>query len=503
VKYLLSAIASLVVLAFPASAGAAFELGSAEPGYVTAGSDSERTQLFDATERLGAAVVRFNAVWLRIAPKNPSVDFDARNPADPEYDWADLDAAVRAAAARGLQPVITLQKAPEWAEGPDKPTTPQELADVDLEELTDGVWKPDPADFADFAHAVAERYDGDFPDPMQPGKMLPEVRYYQAWNEGNLIRFLGPQYEGGEATSVERYRELLNTAYDELKAVDPNNKVVLAGTAPLQSLVPVRYGTSKFVRDLFCLNGRLKPLPCPEKAKFDIFDHHAIAPRNPGNPGKTDAVRIVDYHELTEMLRAAEKANTIEPGNIKRPLWATEIYWETNPPDTKHGVPPKKAATWTQEGLKLLYEQDVEVVLYFFMRDLDYQGPGLLGNVQGGLLFENLQPKPSYTAFAFPFTAERVNRRKVELFVRAPVSGKLKVQVEKRVKRKGKGKKKGKRKKGKRKRRRAKKTWKTLLKKRVKAGQVLLKKTKLKKKRKKYKLRAKLPGRQSLVYKVR
>lgn len=500
--YLLSAIATLAVLAsFPAGANADFELGSADPAYVTAGSEAERTELFDETSGLGATIVRFNAIWLRIAQSQPTT---ATDPADPAYDWTDLDAAARAAAARGFEPVITIQKAPEWAEGPDKPTPlEQEEQGIDL---IDGVWKPDPAAFADFATAVAARYNGNFDDPLVVGEKLPRVRYYQLWNEGNLIRFLAPQYDaGGNPVAVGLYRELLNTGSQAIKKVNQTNKVVLAGTAPLDTLEPVRLGTSTFVRDLLCLKENLKPLAsCPDPVKFDIFDHHAIAPRDPDNPGRADSVRLSDYHELTEMLRTAEKAGYVKPGGIKRPLWTTEIYWETNPPDTKTGVPPMRAAMWTQEGVKLLYEQGLDVVLYFFMRDLDYVGPGVIGNVQGGLLFDDHKPKPSYTAFAFPFTAERANKKKVELFARAPVPGKLKVQVQKKGKKKAKKKKrKGKRRKKGRKNRRG-KTWKAVLKKNVAAGDVILKKVKLKKKKgAKYKLRAKLPGKTSLTYKLR
>lgn len=475
-SYLISILATLVALvALPASAGAAgggqFELGSSEPAYVTAASEAERRQLFNATSELGASVIRLNAIWLRIAPRTEPAAWDPRDPSDPNYDWADLDAAIRAAVARGLEPVITIQKAPPWAEGPGKP-----------DDVIDGVWDPNPDAVADFTHAIVSRYSGSLPN-------LPRVRYWQAWNEGNLIRFLGPQYEDGELTSPERFRTLVNRIYDEVKAVSATNRVIIGGTAPLESEVPVRVGPTRFLRELFCLDEELEPLPCPDKVKFDIFDHHAITPRKPTNPGEGDGVRLVDYSELTEILRAAERASTILPAGTERPLWTTEIYWETNPPDTGTGVAPELAAQWTQEGVKLLYEQDLDVVLYFFMRDLPYAGPGIIGNVQGGLLFNNLKPKPSYTAFSFPLTAERESNASVEVFARAPVSGKLKVELKKTRKKKVNGKKKIKRTKTK------------LFKRRLGAGDVLLRDVKLRRKRgTTYKIRAKLPGRTSLNY---
>lgn len=474
-RWPLAALVALIAVAcaLPAAAAAKskpFAIGTADLRYVTAESESERDDLFDLTSGLSAEWIRINALWFNIATAQPA---DPRDPADPAYDFSALDAAVRAADERGIGIVMTLQKAPGWAEGPDRP-----------DGLTAGVWKPDPEAFGDYSFAVATRYDGDFADPENPGDDLPEVEIYQSWNEPNLEKFLAPQFEDGEHTAVERYRELLDASYEEIKAVDPDNEVMMAGTAPLESRGDVRLGPLTFVKELFCLRNNLKPMGgCGPLAEFDIFDHHAIAPRDPAKPGTKDGVRLGDYSKLTEILRAAEKAGTVLPkSSAPRSLWTTEIYWETNPPDKGTGVSLKKAATWLQEGMYLLYEQDVEVVMNFFIRDLPYQGPGVLGNVQGGLVFNDLEPKPGYTAFRFPLHGERLNKKKVEFFTRAPRNGRLRIQIQ--APKKGHGKK---------------PKWKTVHTKKVSTGDAFTKKIKLRQKDRPYKYRAKLPKREQTL----
>ena len=344
----LAAAASLAV--FVPAAGAAparpLMLGTADPGYASSDA-SHRDRVLDATVGAKAGVVRISAFWFAIAPTEPLPLTDRTDPRNPAYDWERLDAAVRDAKSRGLEVILTLQRAPRWAEGPDEPAG-----------LAQGVWKPDPVAFGDFAQAVATRYSGDFaPNPLQPTVKLPRVRYYQAWNEANLRNHLMPQYEGATPVSVEMYRDLLNEAYDGINAADSSATVVAAGTAPLQSNTATdRTGPLTFWRKLLCLSAGLQATPCPggEKAKFDVFDHHPITFRDPDVPGTGDSVLISDFDDLTEVWRAAESRGTVAPG--RRPMWTTEIYWETNPPEVGPGaVSPSKAAEYLQRAIRSLY----------------------------------------------------------------------------------------------------------------------------------------------------
>ena len=327
--------------------------------------------------------------------------------------------------------IITIQRAPRWAEGENRPN-----------QLDDGVWKPDPAAFGRFSQAVAERYSGAF--APSTGSTLPRVRYFQPWNEPNLRNHLMPQYdqETGEAVSVDAYRELLAEAVDGIRAADairrpggPASTIVVAGTSPIESVAPsegvegTRVGPERFWREFLCLDPELEPIPasdCP-RAEFDVFDHHPITQMDPRIPGPGDSVRIADYSDLTRIVRAAEAADTVLPLDRTRPLWATEIYWKTNPPSTRaSGVPLETAAAYLQRGIKMLYDDGVSLQINFFLADL----PKLttIPYRPGGLLYNDLEPKPSFTAFRFPFVADRITYERVSAWGRSPSTGRLRIQ---------------------------------------------------------------------------
>ncbi|MCA1689506.1 MAG: hypothetical protein LC720_03405, partial [Actinobacteria bacterium] len=130
-----------------------------------------------------AAVVRINVYWSVVAPARPAAGFDPTDPASPGYDWTALDAAVRDARGRGLEPLLTILQAPAWAQGAGRP------AGAPL-----GTWRPDPQKLAEFARAAARRYSGRYPDPLSPGTTLPRVKSWQCWNEPNLALYLTPQW---------------------------------------------------------------------------------------------------------------------------------------------------------------------------------------------------------------------------------------------------------------------------------------------------------------------
>ncbi len=390
-------------------------LGTAEPGYQT-GSAQHRRFLFDETAKAGAGVVRLNAFWFRVAPSRPA---DPRNPTDPAYRFDELDAAVRSATKRGLRVLLTLQRAPEWAEsepnGEDR-----------------GAWKPDVNAFGDYAHAVATRYSGSFDDPFDPAGPLPRVRYFQAWNEANLEKFYAPQRAGGRSVSADRYRLLLNHAHDELKAVDPANVVVVAGTGPKGPSAPTRTAPLEWWRRLLCLNDRLRPKPGCPAARFDVFDHHPITVEHPPTAhGRDGEILIADYHRLTRLLHAAERQGTVG-GPAQHEQWASEIYWETDPPETRRGYPEKQAARFLEQGIYLLARQDVDVILNFFMIDAPLTRPGDVANVQGGLLDARGRRKDSFTAFRFPFVVDRRSKRSALAWGIAPRKGVVAIQRRRR-----------------------------------------------------------------------
>ncbi len=372
---------------------------------------------FKRAVKADAGLVMFYTSWRGITgnrrPASPA------DPADPAYNFAELDAAVRDASGRGLDVVIAATYAPEWAEGSGRPQS-----------VLPGAWKPDPAALGQFAQALAARYSGLFTPPR--GERLPRVEYFQPWSEPNLTGALAPQYENGRPSSPELYRRLLNSFYDGVDSVNPRAKVVAAGTAPYgdpkstNSLAPVR-----FWRDVLCLHDRKRLLPtaCPQPAKLDVFAHNAIT--YPGGPTRraalADNAATADFGKLRRVVRAAERHGTVLPAKGRRPLWATEMWWDSNPPDRKYGVPLARHARWIEQALYILWKNGASVAVNLKVGDDGKGDFGFDDTHQSGLYFRNGKPKPALRAFRFPFVAERKGKRAIA-WGKAPKSGKLVIQ---------------------------------------------------------------------------
>jgi hypothetical protein len=376
-------------------------------------SAAVRSQWLGKAQQLGSAMVRLDVSWASIAPGQPALGFDPADPADPGYDWTALDADVRSAAAAGQTIVLMVYVAPAWAEGPDPPGY-----------VAFGAWEPQPAPYGAFAQALATRYSGHFPDPLNPGSFLPRVEYFQAWNEPNLPDYLMPQWVTGPKRTIVAespiiYRALLNAFYAGVKAAQPSAVVLTGGTAPYGDAPGVdRMKPLVFLRGLLCMTAALKPARCADPAHFDALDHHpyALTPTLPAAiPGD---VSVPDMVEIAQLLRAAERAGHALPAGPK-PIWVTELDWSTLPDVPKPVSLPEQAA-YLSRAFYLLWRQGIGHVLWFDIQD----PPGGYSSAAGGGLYQqDGAAKPSVTAFAFPFVAldDRDHRRTI--WGRAPRPG--------------------------------------------------------------------------------
>jgi hypothetical protein len=419
-----------------------------------------------------AQIVRVNVTWSGVAPATRPAGFDPSNPASPGYDWTATDDAVRALTSFGLKVLINITLAPNWAQGAGRPAAER-----------GGTWYPNPAQFADFATAAARRYDGGFPDPLRPGASLPAVRYWQAWNEPNLDYYLSPQWTnaGGVYTNEAPivYRRLLNAFYAAVKAVSSSNFVTSAGTAPYGDPAGAdRIGAERtqpvaFDRALFCLNddAKLTPTSCPNPPHLDALSHHPYGVGGPlWHAVNADDAAVPDFYKIAGVLKAAERAGHVLPAGPKQ-LWDTEISWDSSPPDPQ-GVPINEHARWLEQALFVLWKQGVDTVLWLQIADSP-PIPSYAATNQGGTYYLSGQPKPAAQAYRFPFVTQRLNRRRIEAWGRAPQGGRLRIQV------------------------RHGRHWKTVKKLRVKSEEVYLVKLKL---RGRAKLRAKIGGQRSLTW---
>jgi hypothetical protein len=414
-RLLACAVAVLASLGAAPSAHAVQSLttGFTDPLFAFGGS-SARTARFDDARRAGAGIVRLDLTWGGVAPNRPSGD--ASDPANPAYAWSNIDAAVRDAADRGLTVYFNVVRAPAWAEAPGRPSN------VDV-----GFWRPDGSAYGTFARAAARRYSGSFPDPARPGRSLPRVRLYGAWNEANLSSQLDPQWVGSTPASPGIYRSLVNALYSGVKSVSRSNLVIAGETSPYGDPPGgSRMRPAYFDRQFLCLRSNLRAASCSNPPHFDILAHH---PYDVGGPARRainqDDVATPDMGKLSRILRAAERNGRALPRGRKR-LWVSELAWDSNPPDPG-GVPVQQHALWLEYAFYVLWRSGVDTILWFGVRDQP-PVPSFAASAQSGIEFSNGAAKPAARAFAFPFVAPRIDRRRITVWGKAPDRGRVTIQ---------------------------------------------------------------------------
>jgi hypothetical protein len=421
--------------------------GISDPTLIMSPDAAVRAQALTRIRATGARVVRIPVEWRYLVSADPPPGFDAADPASPAYDFTAVDAAVRDTVAAGLEPLLVVTRAPAFAEAPHR-----------WPYAYPGSWAPDPAAFGAFATAVARRYDGSFPDPLAPGRTLPRVTLYEAWNEPNLARYLEPQWVavGGrwQAFSPLLYRQLLNAFYAAVKAVEPAATVIATGVAPNGEPSGVgRMTPTTFLRALLCLEGggqaaagarrggraaRARtgaggaPAACPDPPHFDVLAFHPLSFESPDVPAHSaQDVAIADIAKVTGLLARAERAGTALP-RAHKPVWVTELNWESAP-QAALGVPPRLQALWISRALHRLWVAGVSLVDWQFLVD-PYPGVTLATSTGGtiqvrrpaglytaGVLDGHAEPaaarpKPFLRGFTLPFDPLRVNRGHVRVW---------------------------------------------------------------------------------------
>ena len=99
-RVLAAAVAALAVLA---GAAAAAPIASLQDDALVNVRGAALEARLDALAATGARVTRVDVLWREVAPTRPA---DARNPADPAYDWSRYDEIVRGLSARGISVIL-------------------------------------------------------------------------------------------------------------------------------------------------------------------------------------------------------------------------------------------------------------------------------------------------------------------------------------------------------------------------------------------------------------
>ncbi|MFL5955201.1 MAG: hypothetical protein ACJ76I_13950 [Gaiellaceae bacterium] len=371
---------------------------------------SDRPAAYRRIAQAGGTVVRIGLSWRATASHRPA---KATNPDDPAYDWTAFDADLSAAVGAGLIPIVSINDTPSWARSAPSGEN----------------FQPNVASFGSFASAAATRYDGRH-------RGVPRIKDWQAWIEPNVNSFLAPQYDSqNKPVSPEYYRLMVNAFAASVHAARPDNLVVAGGLSPFTVQVgdTRTVGPLRFMRMMLCLSSGPHPKPtCHRPVHFDVWSHHPYTTGNAQHHAvNPDDVSLGDLPKMKKLLDAAQAAGDLVSSHPIR-FWVTEFSWDTDPPDP-HAVPVALQARWTAEALYTMWSAGIDLVIWLQLRDEPYpQSPNQGGLYFRGASFARDRPKPTLTAFRFPFVAY-LDKTGVRLWGRTPTSTAGTVTIEHRV----------------------------------------------------------------------
>ena len=399
-----AALALAAVCSASTTAGAAeptIQTGTVEPLYESPDAGA-RDRWMQRTTDVGAGFVRINVFWPSVVERKPQAPSD---PDDPAYDWSRIDGAVQSADEHQLHVIFTVYGAPSWAHAPNVPAGVRPEA-----------WKPSPRAFGRFARAMAKRYSVG----AQP------TRWYEIWNEPNLTAYLAPQWIGKRPASPSMYSHLLNAAYSNIKAVSSSAQVISAGTAPYgEDPGGTRMHPVTFLRSLFCVQGGQG---CRTWPHMDVIAAHPIDRRHAPGHSAPDPLDVAtpNLGRIQSVVAAAQRVrHVVGPPHI--PLWVTEFWWETDPPDKVSGVPPLQQAKYIENALFSFWLQHVPVAINLQMRDSKSSAGDPFASYQTGIYYFSGKRKPSYNAFRFPFVARPLGARTL-VWGRSPATGPVSIE---------------------------------------------------------------------------
>jgi hypothetical protein len=306
---------------------------------------------FPTYARLGVDVFQMQLRWAEIAPRRPA---DPVDPGDPAYRWPpEVEAAIRAAGARGIEVALLLTTTPGWANGG--------RAEIRAPE--------DPADFAEFARAAAARY--------------PEVRDWMIWGEPNRAdRFL--PNAPGSPVGPRRYAELLEAAYGALEAASPANVVIGGMTF-----------TGGTVRPPAFLRWMRLPSGLPPR-----LDHYGHNPYPFRVPDPAERPRPGGWRDLGDLdTLGTEVAAAYRPLGVEPKLWLSEFTVQSGEDSRFFAfhVSEAEQAEWLTAGYRAAEASgDVAALGWFTLLDR----PAGDGSARWGLMTAAGEPKPAFDAYA-------------------------------------------------------------------------------------------------------
>ena len=133
----------------------------------------------------------------------------------------------------------------------------------------------------------------------------------------------------------------------------------------------------------------------PRHAKLDAYAHHPY----PSSPAETPSSGGCKNCPSITMATIPKLLILVRRYFGPKPIWLTEYGYQTNPPDTFLGVPPKRQATMLSLAAMRAWRLPRVTMLIQYL----YRDEVALSRFQTGLVFADDRPKPSLQGFRLPF----------------------------------------------------------------------------------------------------
>jgi hypothetical protein len=285
--------------------------------------------------------------------------------------WGELDRVVNAAAAKNVKVFLSITKAPSWATDngqnglPNRANFPR---------------------FAQFVRGIVEHYRG-------------KVQAIEIWNEQNYA-----VENGGRVAPASYYVDLLATAYDAIKAADPNVIVVAGAPTPTATnKVDVAIDDIIYFNQMFAIPKFWD--------KMDVVGAHFAGTLQPPDALPGQGARPEGWNNNSEFFfRRAEALRDamVRSGHGDRQVWITEMGWATknNTPGYEYGqyVSQDQQAQYLRRAIELARFNYAPWVGAIFVWNLNFAVTwGQANNpdheqASFGILNPDWSPRPAFTA---------------------------------------------------------------------------------------------------------